>query len=121
MTQYTEADGACVLNQVFTVGAVDPLAIVAACVPVTFAQVTAIITSLVNFYLFPEAGAPLGDARCLRVGAVLRLRRSNACWRTHVRLARHSSTAHVAACGGAGGDQVKPVVATGLEVPRRRS
>ena len=57
VTQFTEADAACVLGQVFTAGAFDPAAVVLACAPVTLTQVVAIFDSLVSFYLFPDAGA----------------------------------------------------------------
>lgn len=61
IVQYSEADAACVLGQLFTTGAFSPAAIVLACAPVTLVQVIAILDNLVNFYVFPDAGAPVSS------------------------------------------------------------
>jgi hypothetical protein len=79
--QDAEQAGACVLGQVLT-GDVVPLTIVAACVPVTLADVTAILMSIVNFYdspQVPDGGAPSSAAAMVtwhstRLNADLQLR-----------------------------------------------
>jgi hypothetical protein len=69
IVQYTEADAACVLGQLFGTGAFSPPAIVLACAPVTLAQVVAILASLVNFYVNPaDAGGATSAGEVCGVG-----------------------------------------------------